>query len=429
MPASTSEDCLYLNVTTPHSGVPDGPRPVMVWVHGGGFTQGAGSDYDPYRLAVGGDVVVVTVNYRLGIFGFYGHPGLTVDSGAFGLEDQQAALRWVQRNARAFGGDPHNVTLFGESAGGLSTCAHLTSPSAAGLFHRTVIQSGPCMITWPNNGIYPGVPAGSVWLPRADVEAVGTQLATSRGCADPATALACLRRLPVNDLMSDQLAPMFFAPAFDTGVLPESPARALSEGRIHRVPVVSGNTRDEGRLFATFFPDQPITEQRYQQLLRDAFGDKADQVAAQYPTSASGTPGMAWADVMSDRVWACPTLIGDRLIAARTQTYGYEFADRHAPAIFPFPPSIEPGAYHGSEVAYLFDLAGLPVKLTPKQQRLSGQMIRYWARFAATGDPNGPGVPKWRSFPTVQSLAPRAGGIGPVDLGALHNCGFWSSIG
>jgi len=159
-PGSVDEDCLYLNVITPRSARPGQLRPVMVWVHGGAFLWGAGSDYDARRLAVGGDVVVVTVNYRLGLLGFLGHPSLE-GSGNFGLQDQQAALRWVRRNAAAFGGDPGNITVFGESAGALSVCAQLASPASGGLFHRAVMQSGPCMMDWPDNALIPGVPAGS----------------------------------------------------------------------------------------------------------------------------------------------------------------------------------------------------------------------------------------------------------------------------
>jgi para-nitrobenzyl esterase len=383
----------------------------MVWVHGGGFTSGSGGMYDAHRLAVQGDVVVVTVNYRLGVFGFFGHPELGRDSGAFGLEDQVAALRWVRRNAAAFGGDPRNVTLFGESAGGLSTCGLLTSPVTAGLFQRAIVQSGPCTITSPVGGV-----AASPWPDRSAVEQQGGRLATARGCVD----VTCLRRVPADELMAEPLAPVFSWPAFDTDVLPESPATAVVAGHVHRVPVLAGTNRDEGSLFAALEPNQPITEQAYQQSLRAAFADKADRVAARYPSSAYGTPGTAWAAVQSDRVWACSALTTDRALAARTRLYAYEFADRNAPRIIPFPPGIEPGAYHAAELTYLFDLAGFDPKFTPEQQRLSDRMIRAWTRFADTGDP------QWRQFPTVLSLAPEA--VKPVDLAAEHQCAFWDTL-
>jgi para-nitrobenzyl esterase len=183
--------------------------------------------------------VVVTVNYRLGLLGFFGHPSLA-DSGNFGLQDQQAALRWVRRNAAAFGGNPNTFTLFGESAGALSTCAHLTSPASAGLFHRAVMQSGSCVMDWPDNALVPGVPAGSPWTPRSQVEASGLFVAANLGCADSAAAAACLRRVPVADLLATgQTARL--GPAFGTSVLPVSPARAL-RGPFHHVPVISGTT-------------------------------------------------------------------------------------------------------------------------------------------------------------------------------------------
>lgn len=414
---SENEDCLYLNVVSPTKPAHK-PRPVMVWVHGGGFSSGAGSDYDLRRLALGGDVVVVSVNYRLGVFGFFGYPGLGADSGVFGLEDQQAALRWVQRNAHAFGGDPRNVTLFGESAGGMSTCAQLTSPSAAGLFTRAIIQSGPCTMSWPDNGLFPDVPAGKLFQRRSDIEAFGLSEAKKIGCTD----LACLRRLPVKTLL-----PLpFSSPAFNSRVLPIDPAEAFRNGRFAKIPVMTGTTRDEGRLFAALLPDQPITEARYQQLLREAFGDKAPLVAAKYPSAAHGSPGNAFADVMTDRVWACSEVEAQRHLAERTRTFAYEFADRAAPPLFPFPPGIDPGASHGSELSYLSDLVGIPAELNPAQQKLSAQMIQYWTRFARTGNPNGDDLPKWRPAPKVQSLAPDK--IGPVDYAAEHNCGFWAGL-
>lgn len=285
--ASVAEDCLCLNVIVPRAAGPQRPRPVMVWIHGDGAI-GAGSFFDARRLATVGDVVVVTINYRLGIFGAFGYPGLE-DSGAFGLQDQQAALGWVARNAAAFGGDPGNVTVFGESYGGLSASAHLVASGSAGLFHRAIIQSGFALMDLPAGGIFPGLPAVAWygWRSSAEVEALGAAVAAQLGCADAATALACLRGVPVPELFAH--AQPFQPYGFGNQVLTEVPAQALQGGRFHQVPVLSGATRDEHRLFVGLFrvlAGQPITAQQYPELLAEAFGYHADQVQASYSLSA-----------------------------------------------------------------------------------------------------------------------------------------------
>jgi para-nitrobenzyl esterase len=433
--ASLEEDCLCLNVTTPRAAGPQRPRPVMVWVHGDGAI-GAGSFFDARRLATVGDVVVVTINYRLGIFGAFGYPGLE-GSGAFGLQDQQAALRWVARNAAAFGGDPGNVTVFGESYGGLSTSAHLVAPGSAGLFHRAIIQSGFALMDLPAGGIFPGLPAVAWygWRASAEVEALGAAVAPPLGCADPATALACLRGVPVQELFAH--AQPFQPYGFGNRVLPEVPAQALRDGRFHRVPVISGSTRDEHRLFVGLFrvlAGQPVTPEQYPTLLGDAFGGHADQVQARYPLSAYPTPNLAWATVLTDRMWARSTFRQHRLLAEHVPTYAYEFADRQAPMYLPFPEDFPPGAFHAAEVPYLFPDQPFQQASSPDQRHLSDQMVRYWANFAGTGDPNGAELPPWHPFdpaqrvPHVQSVAPGTDGIKPVDYAAEHQLDFWSSL-
>jgi para-nitrobenzyl esterase len=433
--ASLEEDCLCLNVTTPRAARPQRPRPVMVWIHGDGAI-GAGSFFDARRLATVGDVVVVTVNYRLGIFGAFGHPGLE-DSGAFGLQDQQAALRWVRRNAAAFGGDPGNVTVFGESYGGLSTSAHLVAPASKGLFQRAIIQSGFALMDLPAGGIFPGLPAVAWygWRASAEVEALGAAVAPQLGCGDPATALACLRGLPVQELFAH--AQPFQPYGFGNRVLPEVPAQALRDGRFHRVPVISGSTRDEHRLFVGLFrilAGQPVTREQYPELLGEAFGEHAGQVQARYPLDAYPSPSLAWATVLTDRMWARSTLRQHRLLAEHVPAYAYEFADRHAPMYLPFPPDFPAGAFHAAEVPYLFPDPPFQEASTPDQRHLSDRMIRYWANFAGTGDPNGAGLPPWHPFdpaqrvPHVQSLAPGTDGIKPVDYAAEHRLDFWSSL-
>ncbi|MEV5748269.1 carboxylesterase/lipase family protein [Actinoallomurus sp. NPDC052308] len=434
---SEAEDCLYLNVTTPRH-VTGRRLPVMFWIHGGGFYSGAGDLYDARRLATQGDVIVVTPNYRLGVFGLLTHPSLDrggrPTSGDFGLEDQQAALRWVRRNAAAFGGDPGNVTISGESAGGVSTCTHLTAPGSAGLFRRAIVQSGPCAVTdeWPYHD--------GEWVvrPRAERARQGASLAAKIGCGDAADVAACLRRLPVSALLNASDGGQGFGPAAGGTVLPVAPATALATGRFAHVPVIQGTTRDEHRLFVAAvesFSGHVTTEADYRGELEDFFGPvKAAKVLAEYPVRRYGSASLALASVWTDYAWACPAGRTDRLLSERVPTYAYEFADENAPWASDTPaPAFPTGAFHASELQYLFDQSEFRGPLSTAQRLLSDRMIGYWTRFARTGDPNGGGAPTWA--PTlpgaerVLSLASGSGGIRPVDLAREHRCGFWTSLG
>lgn len=417
-----NEDCLYLNVTTPSR---HGRKPVMVWLHGGGNSYLSGGGFDGRRLATRGDVVVVTVNYRLGFFGFLGHPDLP-GSGAFGIEDQQAALRWVRRNAPAFGGDPRNVTVFGESGGAFDVCAHVTSPLSRGLFDKAIAQSGGCSTTWPANGVVHTYPANAPWISKAKADADGVALATQLGCS----GAACLRSLPASAFTAIDRGPTPIV--YGTSALPVHPAEALRTGRFHRVPVIWGNTRDEGRLTAATVPE-PFD---YQGLLTKAYGEeKAATILAEYPADRYESARVAYGAVLTDGVWACNQLTDDRLLARRTTTYTYEFADRTAPVGFFgsfVPPGFPTGAFHSSEVAYLFDTPTFD--LNAEQRALSDQMVTYWTRFAATGNPNARGLPAWPAYRgdrhgagvPVQSLAPNA--IRQIDASTEHNCGFWADL-
>jgi para-nitrobenzyl esterase len=406
---SATEDCLYLNVTTPSR---HGRKPVMVYLHGGGNSYLSGAGFGTNRMAVQGDVVIVTINFRLGFFGFFGHPDLP-DSGAYGIEDQQAALRWVRRNAAAFGGDPRNVTVFGESGGAFDVCAHVTSPLSRGLFQKAIAQSGGCSTSWGAGGVIHGKPAGSPWITKpaaeADAVAVGAQL----GCAD----IACLRALP----------PTAFT-AIDRGetpvvtgnrVLPVHPVDALRSGRFNRVPVIWGNTRDEGRLTSATVPE-PFD---YEGFLHQAYGaEKAAKIVAEYPAGQSAR--LAYGAVLTDGVWACNQLADDRLLSRHTPTYGYEFADRTAPTGWfkdLFSEDFPGGAAHSFDLAYLFDIPMF--ELDPAQARLAATMIRDWTTFARTGTPG------WAPYRSggVREYAP--GTSGQINALTRHNCAFWNSIG
>ncbi|MCP2252348.1 para-nitrobenzyl esterase [Prauserella aidingensis] len=433
-PASTAEDCLHLNVTTPTE-APERPRPVAVWFHGGGFRTGSGSEHDAARMANRGDMVVVTVNYRLGALGFAAPTGVE-GAGAFGLLDQQAALRWVQRNALHFGGDPGNVSIFGDSAGGDSVCAQLASPAALGLFHRAVVQSGTCTETDVTGALLPGgdPERTPTWKSRDAAESLTTEVAAQVGCAGT-DVLECLRDVPVKRLLTaadgSGQAP-YWSPAVGGDVLPRSPADAIASGRFNRVPVLAGATRDEGTLLAA--PVEPAIAgqpRTYREFLAAAFGDRADAVERRYPLDGTTTPGGRWAQLVGDRAFACPNLEAQRTFAKWVPTYAYEFADRGAPQRFAVDPSYPMGAYHGADVPYLLDPSRGDVDLEPDQRRLSNDMIDYWTTFMASGDPNVASAPTWRPMATehtrrVQSLSP--GATGPRDPWRDHRCGFWADM-
>lgn len=429
---SDNEDCLYLNVTTPRE-VRGRRLPVMVWIHGGDFAFGAASILDAAPLAATGDVVVVTINYRLGVFGFLAHPALDGGaapnlSGNFGLEDQQAALRWVRRNVSAFGGDPGNVTVFGESAGGHSVCAQLTSPGAAGLFHRAIAQSYPCAMP-PDE---PGTPSSGD-RPRQTAEQQGAAVAARLGCDDPATAATCLRAKPVSEVMAAAGQGFGFGPVIGGPVLPLAPVEALAAGRFSKVPVMQGINRDEERFMvagAELQTGHVLTDAEYPQRITALFGERAPAVLARYPRGHYGSASEALATVLTDSRWALGAVDSARLLSRRVPTYAYEFADARAPWFRGAPlPSFPLGAYHTAELPYLFT-AGYADPLSRAQQRLSRQLIAYWTRFARSGNPNGPATPAWREFRNttryVQSLAPDE--VGAVDLAREHHYPFWKSL-
>ncbi|MFJ9345405.1 carboxylesterase/lipase family protein [Streptomyces sp. NPDC101237] len=420
---STDEDCLHLNVTAPADATPRRPRPVIVWLHGGGFTTGAGSSYDAHRLAVRGDVVVVTVNYRLGVLGFLAHDRLP-GSGTFGLADQQAALRWVRANIGAFGGDSRDVTLAGESAGGFGVCAQLASPSAAGLFDRAIIQSGPCTGR-------PERPFAPSAAPLSEVRAAGTRFAAAVGCGTAPDQPACLRHVSVSRLLAAQDTDQH--PAYGTPLLPQDPGAALARGRTRRVPVLIGGTRDEGNGWAAGIirAGNPVTPRTWPDVVAAFFPDPASAAAVvrAYPVTGSDG-GPVFGAVIGDSNFACPTLRSAALLARHAPVWRYEFADEHAPPLTPGTPPFPLGAPHASELPYLFDLGGRPRAMTPAQHRLADLMIDYWSGFARTGDPNAVLAPTahrpaWRPG-AVQSLAPDR--TGPAATAAAHRCPFWNAL-
>jgi para-nitrobenzyl esterase len=427
----TSEDCLYLNVYTPTLGSSDnGGLPVLVWIHGGRFTLGAGRDYDGTKLATGG-IVVVTINHRLGALGFLAHPALASrpggPSGNYGLMDQQAALRWVQGNIGRFGGDPDNVTIAGQSSGGLSVLAHMVSRGSRGLFHRAIVQSGSFALTQQS---------------LADAEADGQAFAAKAGCPDQTAD--SLRHLPVADLVSS--FPGAAIPGVVDGeVLEESVGTALAAGRFARVPILNGINHDEERVFVTadeavsdgtFLPvPEPVTAESYQRVIASVLGvpaARAAAVAAEYPLSAYPSPPVAFSTLVSDANFACPALQIDRWTSRWVPTFAYEFNDDNAPLRYPPPLTGPPVATHKSEFPYLFDLPDAPLQgpLSPDQRALAASMRAAWVNFAASGNPASAAVP-WPPFggadrTAVLSLVPPRPQV-ETDFASRHHCAFWAA--
>nr|WP_318276406.1 carboxylesterase family protein [Mycobacterium eburneum] len=418
----TSEDCLTLNVWTPPLNTTE-KRPVMVWIHGGGFVNGSGDIYNARWLATQGDIVVVTINYRLGALGFLAHPALG-EVGNYGLADQQAALRWVRDNIASFGGDPTKVTIAGESAGGMSVCDHLVAPGSAGLFRAAIIQSGPCQ--------------AQVDVPTA--QRVSQDYAAAVGCADPGAAGPCLRALPAGKLAE----PLWYArfgsdrlsgPVTGTRVLPVDPVAVTATGGAAKVPVLIGTNADEFTMFVALQylrEGKEITAAEYPGVLADTFGAAiGPAVLAHYPPERyGGSVSLAYAAAATDDIFSC---LADRMTDGFSDgapaVYAYEFDDRHAPAPemyerVPFPI----GASHSLEMRYLFDVGGAP-PLDAEQRALSQQMIAYWSHFVTTGAPKATGAPDW----------PKAGHDGPwlslrtdgnrvtTSFEADHQCPFWAA--
>lgn len=422
--ASTSEDCLTLNVFTPETTFksPRSTYPVMVWIHGGGLTTGESGDYDPAKLVDQG-IVVVSINYRLGALGFLAaapFAGSDNPGGNYGFLDQQAALRWVQSNIRRFGGNPDKVTIFGESAGGLSVLAHLVSPGSAGLFDRAIAQSGAYQLRQPTLAV-------------AQTRAAST--VTSLGCGGAPDVAACLRALPVATILASQGSNGLVV---DGTVLPRSFEAAFTTGDFNKVPVMNGANLDESTLFvATNFllVGQSVTAANYTGLLAGVFGSAAALVAAQYPLSDYPTPPQALAAILTDQTFSCNARVATRWLSDYVRVFAYEFRDRTTPQILlPQIPGLAYGAYHASEVQYLlggFRAPPFPQALNSAQARLSDSMIRYWARFARTGSPNPPQTPAWRQYDArrdqFQSLD--LGAVGPVaGYAAFHKCAFWDGL-
>lgn len=380
----TSEDCLYLNLWRPADSTAD-KLPVMVWIYGGGLENGSSSTplYAGDRLARKG-VIVVTLNYRLGVFGFLAHPELSRESpyhssGNYGLLDQIAALRWVQRNIAAFGGDPSRVTVFGQSSGAISISALTTSPLARGLFQRAIAESG---------ALFEPMSLSDDFMLRGAEQAGLRFVRRAKG-----DSIEALRSLPADQLLQIGFDPHLIV---DGHVLPEPPYDAYRSGRQQHMPLLVGFNRDEG---SSFIAGRTITRENFRHELDRSFPDLLVRLAAPDPGDTDEAARNAAAMFHRDMrfrwdMWTWARLVSN---AGRARVFLYEFA--RVPRYRPGDRYFGWGAGHGMEMPYVFGHLDLqPLAWSAEDHQLSDTMIAYWTNFAKTGNPNGPDLPEWPAF-------------------------------
>jgi para-nitrobenzyl esterase len=423
---TTDEDCLTVNVWAPHTARP--PRAVMVWIHGGGFTRGASSFpvYDGSQLAGDGDVVVVSLNYRLGALGFLSHPALSAEdsqhaSGNYGLLDQVAALRWVAANISAFGGDPGNVTIFGESAGGESVCALMATPLAHGLFARAIIESAQCV----GDKVVPplrNAPHGE------SGEQQGLRVAAQLGCpGSGADAASCLRGKSAADIIQTTPGQLGFLGkgeryglVIDGTTLTDSPGEMLTAGKLARVPVLLGTNSDEGTLFTAAAHMQGLTPFAYAAAVAKVFPGHAREVLAHYRPAAYRDSGAALAALITDYVFTCPARATARALQ-RFQSHVYRYRFSH---VTQASASRHLGASHGDEIAFVFGTSPSP---TDAERELSRTMRRYWSQFARTGEPSNEDA--WPAYdPAQDPYLELDTAIEPHDGLSTATCDFLDAV-
>lgn len=395
-PPPEAENCLVLNVRTANLKGAE-PQPVMVWIHGGAHQYGAGSSgiYQSNGLVEQG-VVLVTINYRLGAFGYLAHPALTEEagtSGNYGLLDQAAALAWVRDNISAFGGDPGNVTIFGESAGAQSVTELMAMPAANGLYHKVILQSGAStgnllhLKRSPMAGIKSAEEAGADFL---------------SSLAPPAATAADLRAIPSAAIISRGEARSdlngYFLPVVDGRVIPQPIGAAFRDGIVPKVPMLAGYNADEGSLFYDSLQSPTIlrsqmtgTLEEREAALAEVFGrNPAKALQALYGMDTPETWDKGATDMLGDDLFGVHMRFVGRMNAKAGQpTYLYHFTR--------VPPSKRQtiGAFHAAEISFVFDSHLSGMKITAADRKLTDQMVRFWANFARSGNPNGQGLPEW----------------------------------
>ncbi|HTH98685.1 MAG TPA: carboxylesterase family protein [Stellaceae bacterium] len=421
---SNHEDCLYLNVYTPKAG-DAGKRAVMVWFYGGGLFSGESNDYDGWKLANRGSVVVVTLNYRVGALGFFSHPAINAEGhpyANYGIMDQQFALKWVKQNIAGFGGDPNNVTIFGQSGGGTAVMANLISPTAAGLFQKAINESGTHI---------------EVYDPKQALRNA-EDLAKAAGCADQSAA--CLRALPVAQVLKYQQVIVKDVvndfPQIDGTVITHNAFDGFSHGQFNHVPILTGLVADEQSFFMPEIrTHKPLTAAGYAQYAASFGAQHADKLKAQYPLASYASPTLAEI-AMAEGFKACTARQLDRAWTRYVPVYAYQFSDRTAPSYYP-PLSYPMRAYHTAELEYLFPLfhgsRGTPHPLNAAQTQLSDRLVDYWTNFAKTGNPN---EPKRTPFQWLR-YAPAKDDVFDLNLGKdkvmarygeAYDCKLWDQV-
>ncbi len=454
-PPNINEDCLYLNVFTTRVGGAERGNAVLVWIHGGGNVDGESNDYDGSKLATGGPLgtptVVVTLNYRLGLFGFLAHPALDSEGHLYdnyGIMDQQAVLQWVKRNAAAFGGDPSRVALGGQSAGAQDTGVNQISPLSAGLFNRAIYESSPLS----------GITIRSIGLAR------GMAFATAAGCPTDASpgAAACLRALSAAEILQLQgtpnvTGPYVTGPMLDGTIMPITPITAWRTGQFNRMPIMGGNVQDEatfGISITEYFanPHAPITETQYVSNVTAAYSGAeysggplypagtVAEVLAKYPPNFMNLTPQEVFDLVGTHPGACRNVQVDRLWAKWVPVYEYEFNDQNAPYYFPSLPGFKPLAAHTIDIQFLFPnwhggVLGVnhPATLTAQETALSDELVAAWTHFASTGNPNGTGNSPWPQYSEAANAAavlsenvPSLSTFTLAQWSANHNCDLWT---
>ncbi|AKT36068.1 carboxylesterase/lipase family protein [Chondromyces crocatus] len=422
----TSEDCLTLNVWTPERPA-SSSLPVLVWLHGGGFTFGSGGEpsYDGQRLSEATGAVVVTANYRLGPLGFLALPALKAEdtahpsAGAYGIEDQRAALAWVKANIAGFGGDPGAVTLFGESAGGASVCIHMTSPASRGLFQRAIVQSGPC----------------SLVADEATAFQRGEALSEALGCQEASDPLACLRGKSSREVLDALPSDLDFIsggsswyPVVDGWNLPDFPETLLAARDFEQVPTVVGANANEANLFVVLAGNIEVNDDAdFEALVEQLVPGQGAAVLARYPSATYGSSLAAAMAAVGDAAFVCPARRTARAVAAAgVPTYLYHFTYAPPNGLFG-----DLGAFHSAEIKFVFGNRTqlLPQPLEGEELTLLLTMRGFWGRHARSGAPGTEAGVTWPRYDAgtdealILDIAPRTeAGLRKAE------CDYWDGV-